>query len=80
MAAGGFDVVLGNPPWEVMQLGEEECFAQRLPEIAELAGAARKRAIAAMEKENPTAFAIYQADKRRFEASNEFARDLAASI
>ncbi len=24
MARGGFDVVIGNPPWEVMQLGEEE--------------------------------------------------------
>jgi hypothetical protein len=74
IAAGGFDVVLGNPPWEVMQLGEEEYFAQRLSEIAELAGATRKRAIAALGKENPAAFAAYQADKRRFEASNEFAR------
>ena len=50
-AVGGFDVVLGNPPWEVMQLSEEEYFAQRLPEIAELAGAARKRAIAALKTE-----------------------------
>jgi hypothetical protein len=74
MAAGGFDVVLGNPPWDVMQLGEEEYFAQRLPEIAELAGAARKRAIAALEQESPTTFATYKADKRRFEAANEFAR------
>jgi hypothetical protein len=74
MAAGGFDVVLGNPPWEVMQLGEEEYFAQKLPEIAELAGAARKRAIAALEKENPFVFSAYQADKRQFEAGNEFAR------
>ena len=65
MAAGGFDVVLGNPPWEVMQLGEEEYFAQHLPEIAELAGAVRKRAIAALEKENPLAFSAYQADKRQ---------------
>jgi hypothetical protein len=74
MAAGGFDVVLGNPPWDVIQLGEEEYFAQRLPEIAELPGAARKRAIAALQKENPSAFASYQMDKRRFEAANEFAR------
>ena len=44
--SGGFDVVLGNPPWDVMQLGEEEYFAQRAPEIAELSGAARKHAIA----------------------------------
>lgn len=75
MAAGGFDVVLGNPPWEVMQLGEEEYFAQRSPEIAELSGAARKRAIAALETETPSLFSTYQADKRRFEATNEFARE-----
>jgi hypothetical protein len=74
MAAGGFDIVLGNLPWEVMQLGEEEYFAQRLPEIAELSGAAQKRAIASLERENPATFACYQVDKRRFEASNEFAR------
>jgi hypothetical protein len=73
-AAGGFNVVLGNPPWEVMQLGEEEYFAQRLPEIAELTGAARKREIAALKTENPLAFEVYQNDKRRFEASNGFAR------
>ncbi len=74
MAKGGFDVVIGNPPWEVMQLGEEEYFAQRLPEIAELAGAARKRAIAALEDTNSAIFAEYQQDKRRSEAGNEFAR------
>jgi hypothetical protein len=74
MAAGGFDVVLGNPPWEVIQLGEEEYFASRLPEVAELAGIGRKRAIAALEAERPEIFAEYEAEKRRFEAGNEFAR------
>lgn len=74
MEAGGFDVVIGNPPWEVMQLGEEEYFAQRLPEIAELTGATRKRAIGNLEKENPAVFEAYKIEKRRFEANNEFAR------
>jgi hypothetical protein len=82
-AGKGFDVVLGNPPWEVMQLSEEEYFAQRLPEIAELAGAARKQAIADLETENPAIFASYLADKRRSAAANNFCRccgrfDLAA--
>lgn len=72
--AGGFDIVLGNPPWEVMQLGEEEYFAQYQPEIAELAGAARKRAIAALRETHPAIFAAYQSEKRRFEATNDFAR------
>lgn len=74
MEAGGFDVVLGNPPWEVVQLNEEEYFAQREPEIAELTGAARKRAIARLETDRPEIFSSYQADKRRFEAENEFSR------
>jgi hypothetical protein len=34
MAAGGFDVVLGNPPWERIKLQEQEFFAAREPEIA----------------------------------------------
>ena len=71
----GFDLVIGNPPWEVMQLGEEEYFAPRMPEIAELPGAARKRAIAALATEAPLAFAQYQMAKRIFDASNVFARE-----
>jgi hypothetical protein len=73
-AAGGFDVVLGNPPWEVMQLSQEEYFAQHLPEIAGLAGAARKRAVAALERDRPDLFASYQRSKRRFDVDREFAR------
>jgi hypothetical protein len=34
-AAGGFDCVLGNPPWEHVELKEEEFFATRNPLIAE---------------------------------------------
>lgn len=71
---GGFDVVLGNPPWEVVQLGEEEYFESRAPEISELKGATRKRAIAALEAERPELFAEFARDKRQFEAINDFAR------
>ncbi len=74
MLGGGFDVVIGNPPWEVVQLGEEEYFAHRVPEIAAMKGAARKRAIAALEHEQPQIFAAYERDKRGFEAMNQFAR------
>lgn len=74
MQRGGFDVVLGNPPWEVMQLGEEEYFATCRPEIAALSGAARKRAIAALEQNDPELFGEFARDKRQFEAGNEFAR------
>ncbi|WP_147061349.1 Eco57I restriction-modification methylase domain-containing protein, partial [Kozakia baliensis] len=71
---GGFDVVLGNPPWEVVQLGEQEYFESRIPDIAEMKGAVRKKAIAALVDTHPEIFAEYVRDKRRFEAINDFAR------
>ena len=48
---GGFDAVIGNPPWDRMQLQQIEWFASRRREIA-LArrAAARKRMIADLEK------------------------------
>lgn len=71
---GGFDVVLGNPPWEVVQLAEKEYFESRVPEIAEMKGAARKKAIRALETDRPDIFAEFARDKRMFDAINEFAR------
>lgn len=47
---GGFDAVLGNPPWERVKLQEQEFFAARDPEIATAPNAAaRRRLIAALE-------------------------------
>ena len=74
MGRGGFDVVIGNPPWEVMQLSETEYFAARKPEIAALAGAARKQAIEDLQQTDSVAFERYIVAKRQFDASNEFAR------
>ncbi|MCL5052793.1 MAG: N-6 DNA methylase, partial [Gammaproteobacteria bacterium] len=42
---GGFDVVLGNPPWEQIQLKEEEFFAVSAPKLAAASGNARKKLI-----------------------------------
>lgn len=43
---GGFDVVLGNPPWEQIQLDDREFFAVSAPDIANARNmAARKRMI-----------------------------------
>jgi hypothetical protein len=43
IARDGFDVVLGNPPWERIKLQEKEFFATRAPEIALAANAAARR-------------------------------------
>jgi hypothetical protein len=54
---GGFDAVIGNPPWDRMKFQEVEWFAARRPEIALAPRAAdRKRMIAALvEAEDPLA-------------------------
>lgn len=51
-AAGGFDAVIGNPPWDKIKLQEVEWFAERRPAIALQARAAdRKRMIAALKRD-----------------------------
>jgi hypothetical protein len=74
MAQGGFDVVLGNPPWEVVQLSEEEFFAALSPQISKLAGEARKKAIAGLEKNNPRLWEKYNRELRRINAVASFVR------
>ena len=50
---GGFDAVIGNPPWDRMKLQQVEWFAARRGEIAMAQRASdRKRMIADLEKDN----------------------------
>ena len=47
---GGFDAIIGNPPWDRIKLQEVEWFAERSPAIAAQPRAAdRKRMIAALQ-------------------------------
>jgi hypothetical protein len=48
----GFDVVLGNPPWERPKLQEQEFFAARRPDIAELSSKERKKQIEGLTSSN----------------------------
>ncbi len=72
---GGFDVVLGNPPWEVMQLSDKEFFAAKKPEIAALTGDTRKSAIEGLQYSDPLLFGKYQLMKRLSTATNEYSRN-----
>ncbi|OAI03717.1 restriction endonuclease [Methylomonas methanica] len=74
-AKGGFDCVLGNPPWEVSQLGEEEYFSTKAPYISALSGEKRKKAIARLEIEEPRIWDEYLIAKRGYESSNNFYRE-----
>lgn len=74
-AAGGFDVVLGNPPWERVKLQEQEFFAARDPEIANAPNAAeRQRRIRALAERNPALLRAFVEAKRRAEAASRFLR------
>ena len=63
---GGFDAVIGNPPWDRMKLQQVEWFAARRPDIAMAPRAAdRKRMIAELEKsDDPLAREFAMANER----------------
>lgn len=74
-AKGGFDVVLGNPPWERIKLQEQEFFAARSPEIANAENAAaRKKAIAGLATTDPGLWAEWCAASRAAEAESHLIR------
>jgi hypothetical protein len=61
MAAGGFDVVLGNPPWEKANIKYEEFFKNKEPSILELKNDdERERAIEALKESRPTTYSEYR--------------------
>ncbi len=72
---GGFDVILGNPPWERVKLQEKEWFAARSPEIAGAPNAAaRGRLIEQLKSGDPVLHGAFLDDKRRAEGESHFAR------
>jgi hypothetical protein len=72
---GGFDAIIGNPPWDRMKLQQVEWFAARKPEIA-LAQRASDRAkmIAALEKAKDPLALYYAKASARAEAGTRMAR------
>ena len=74
-ARGGFDVVLGNPPWERIKLQEKEYFATREPGVASARNAAaRKRLLAALPAINPILWSEWQRATRIAQGQSHFAR------
>ena len=72
---GGFDLVIGNPPWERVKLQEQEWFATRRPEIAEAPNAAaRKKLIAALAHSQPQLYQEFLADRRQAEGESHLIR------
>ena len=71
---GGFDVVLGNPPWEHTELKEQEWFATRRPDIATAPGARRKRMISELAAENPALYRDFIEDLRMADGFSHYVR------
>lgn len=71
--SGGFDAVLGNPPWEHIELKEQEFFAASDPDIAAAAGAKRKKLIAGLVDSNPVLAERYESAKRSIDGLRHFA-------
>ena len=65
---GGFDAVIGNPPWDRIKLQEVEWFASREPDVARATtAAARKRRIGELRLQNPQLAEEYESAKERAE-------------
>jgi hypothetical protein len=73
---GGFDAVIGNPPWDRIKLQEVEWFATRKPEIARQQRASdRKKMIAALKKTDDPLYADYERASEAAESAARVARD-----
>jgi uncharacterized protein (DUF433 family)/type I restriction-modification system DNA methylase subunit len=73
---GGFDVMLGNPPWERIKLQEQEFFAIRDPNIANARTASeRKNLIKRLPESNPILYQEFINACHDADASSKFIRD-----
>jgi hypothetical protein len=72
---GGFDVMLGNPPWERIKLQEKEWFANRHPEITTATNAStRKRLIDSLRHTDPQLFSHFLDAIRHSECESSMLR------
>lgn len=73
--SGGFDAVIGNPPWDRIKLQQVEWFAQRCPDIARAPLAAdRRRQIAQLERDGHPLVDDYRSAAQRARACAQMAK------
>ena len=72
---GGFDAVIGNPPWDRIKLQEVEWFATRSPELAHApTAAARKSGVDRLRASGSPLASEFDAAKERAEALGKMVR------
>ena len=67
LARPGFDVVLGNPPWDEVMIEEPKFWQRHTPGIMGLSPAAQPRAIAARRAERPDLVQVLEDEQRQLE-------------
>ena len=73
---GGFDAVIGNPPWDRIKLQEVEWFATRAPELAHAqTAAARKNGVDQLRASGSPLASEFDAAKERAEALGKMVRE-----
>lgn len=71
--SGGFDIVLGNPPWDQIQTDPQEFFSGRFPEISNITSQAeRDKRIKLLQSEAPELYDAYSKQKRETDAAKAF--------
>jgi hypothetical protein len=75
-SVGGFDCVLGNPPWDKINLKDEEYFASINQEIADAPTKAKRTVlIEALKTEDPDAWHAYMKVQRFHDALSMYLRN-----
>ena len=73
---GGFDVVLGNPPWDQIQLDPQEWFAERAPHVAAASTSSKRdELIRRLETSDAALWREHQGALRINEAVQHFAHE-----
>ncbi|WP_457786192.1 Eco57I restriction-modification methylase domain-containing protein [[Kitasatospora] papulosa] len=72
--AGGFDAVVGNPPWDQVQVDAREFFAASRADISEAANmTARNKQITLLATEDPELYARFKGEQRKNDGFKHFA-------
>lgn len=73
---GGFDCIIGNPPWEKLNFEAEQFFAVSRPDIANASTAAKRdKKIETLAEEDPTLYEQYQTAAAGAEHAMMFMRE-----
>jgi hypothetical protein len=73
-ARGGFEVVVGNPPWEMLQTDAQEFFATKDPQIAQAQNLAKRSSLieGRLKQENPGLYLAFKTEEARVHRVQHF--------